>query len=71
MREIPAGFAQALKALRNLAPGKSGQPKLDDEDFKLGIELFYEFINWQVERPLLSLKFLKEFDEQIVREIKA
>jgi len=62
LREIPAGFAQALRAIRRLSPGRPGRIRLSPKDWNLGIELFNDFIAWQMEKPLSSLNFLRQME---------
>lgn len=62
LREISAGFAKTLKALRRLAPSKPAQIRLLEKDYRFGLELFNDFITWQIGASLKSLVFLKQFE---------
>ncbi len=59
-QEIPAGFGRTLRALKRSDPAKASRVRISNKDWRLGLELFRDFISWHPGKSMLSLGFLKE-----------
>jgi len=60
LKRISPGLAQSLRAISREG-GRSLRVRLSEKDWVAAVNLFFEFTAWHLERPLLSMLFLKNF----------
>lgn len=63
LREISVGFFRTLKAIRRLSASRPARIRILEKDYQFGLQLFNDFISWQMGKPINSLEFLRKFEE--------
>jgi len=61
---ISPSLAQSLRAMNRLSFKQAGRIRISEKDWVAAIDLIFKFAAWHLERPLLSLGFLRDFKKE-------